>query len=1234
MKYLSLRRSLKLIPIIILINLTALYGQESSSMTPDRATDPDASRLSPVFPDAEKGLIYVEGESAVSTNFSTSPVYNYGASGFKSLQLIQQNASYGGQAYFAEYAFYVEEEGDYAFWYGGTPAGPKDTVYPSFSSPFRYILDKDEPVSVYRENIAVNSAYTPAYYWMEVRTVHLTHGVHRIRFEVSEKRRYDGQFYFFLDAFFFLRQDRMEDSLTLVPDVFPRNRLDRSIDNPFRSFSYYDKIIKEHPGNKNAYIMLSMVYSLAGDYINALKNLNKAVSLDPNDPYPLLLTAKNRIWNGEISEGIAVYRQLLTLAPDNSSYWAEAGKVAAWTGNYRASIDFFTRGLKIFPENLNLKVNLGLTYLWMSRLDDAENIFKDAENSTTGNHAEAMDLGNIHKLNGYPQYAVNIYKKELVESPEHLDTYLNLEESFRQLGETKKADEVIKKIYDSFEQTPALSRFMNVYEEKKSMKDGILQDYLDALAKQPDNIPLRQLLSQTYFWNGLKEEAVDQSLKILVNKLYISMREFDDKSVEILSFMDELSLYRQKYQQIEEAYLKGIKDLTSSKSDYEKAKGAADKKPDDETLKARLEEASSKYAESYKINSLWSYRMGELDKKKMDLEEMWSPLLEKETEDEKVFRQLLGDSGWSWDRLFNQKELRQVQHSEPFLTGYVLSRLALFSGKPEEAARILGSDVFREDSQALYGRYEAYLWGMDEENRKKIWSDNRESLTLYRSSLTDLEGSTWAEDESHFSTLPPIEQTNALIEELTLRSRTMKTEIEDQNRLANDVLNALDRKLVRQIYYYEKDTYLLRYSLGEYYLDMGKNLEATGQFERVLAMDPTNISANYKLGIVSQRYGDWFRAMKQYKKVYYQNPDYENASYYYNQLARQNADAVSLDMQNITDTTRIKYLGTFNYQTKVNTWLGWGMTYHLDMNRKYRVFNPEIPNQYKLHTIGINTPLFIKDWNFTITPVAGFYAWNDYFGVSSSDPGFGTSVPTPQDLGSVLNLEPLLGVSLGWKKSFLDTSLSYKYRVEEESVFTDRTLARSHFFSAAASTYFPLDTLFDWGPVTTRTYGQMDFLSDKSGGSRNFKGQIIQEGSIGYVMNRVPLVRLTVNGILNFENGSDSDITDYYLPQGVLEAKGGLRGTVNFHKPDYSEALELSLYGSAGGYWMNLLKQENRTQSLKMEGMFSLYYVKETMTLFLNIGGNGTIDENNNLSFWEFSTLIGARINVPSLLAK
>ena len=1190
--------------------------------------------LSPVFPETEDGLVFVEGESAVSTNFAVSPVYNYGASSYKTLQLIQRNAPYGGQAYFAEYAFYVEEEGDYAFWYGGTPPGPQDTVYPSFASPFRYILDGADAVPVYRENLAVVEAYTPAYYWMEVNTVHLDKGVHRLRIEVPEKRRYDGQYYFFIDAFFFLRQDRMEDELTLAPPVFPRDRTTRSIDNPFQSIAYYEKAIKDNPGNGSSYIVLSMIYSLIGDYINAIKNLNKAVSLDPTDPYPLLLTAKNRFWNGEFQEGLTAYRQLLTMAPDNPAYWAEAGKVAAWTGNYRESIEFFTKGLEIFPDDLNLKVNLGLTYLWMARNDDADTQFAEAEESAADSHERGMELGDIHKVNGYPEYSVNIYNSMLEEFPEYLDTYLSLEDSYRQMGETEKAEAVIQRVYDSFEESSALSSYMNVYEEKKNMKDGILQDYIDALEEQPDNVALRQLLSQTYFWNGMQDEAVDHHLRILINKLYISIKEFDDKATDLLSLMDRMGRYRYQYQTLRDVTAEGAKELASLKSAYDKARASKDKKPDDRSLAEKAELAGEQWAEAYDEYRLWMDRLYSLEADGEDLDSDWDDLKAAEDEEEEVFRQLLGDSEWSWDRLFTTEELKKVRRNEPFLAGYVLARLALFEGRSEKAADYLDREIFEDDPAATYGHYEALLWGLDEDERSDMWDDESDTLTLYRQHLFDMEAASWKEGDESYLIAPASEEGDALIQEMEERSRQLKEEEEGVEKRFSKMQKTLDRKLVRQIYYFEQDTYLLRYELGDYYLEMEENLKAVRQYERVLAMEPHNISANYKLGIVSQRYGDWYRAMEQYKKVYYQNPRYENASYYYNQLARQNADVVSVTGQNLTDSLKTTYELNADYDSKINSTLGWGLSYDLQIDRRYRTWNisPEEDEydgdkgtQFKLHTLSGRVSYTISKWDLVLTPVAGVYLTNSVFGEDMNDVD---GVVKPSDITGELTIEPLLGLEADWNWNFLDLVGSYFYKVEEESVYPDHSIINSHFMSLNANTYFPLEQYYDWGPVTTRTYGEFEILEDDQ------KWQFFQEGAIEYVVARAPLVRLRANGIFNYEDGSEdsANVVDYYMPNGVMEVKGGLRASVNFHNETYSEALEFSLFAGAGSYWTDVIDGDDPTDSIKVEGLFSVFYVKETMTLFLNIGGNQTYLDGKDLNFWEFSATLGGKFAIPSLL--
>ena len=83
------------------------------------------------------------------------------------------------------------------------------------------------------------------------------------------------------------------------------------------------------------------------------------------------------------------------------------------------------------------------------------------------------------------------------------------------------------------------------------------------------------------------------------------------------------------------------------------------------------------------------------------------------------------------------------------------------------------------------------------------------------------------------------------------------------------------------------------------------------------------------------------------------------------------------------------------------------------------------------------------------------------------------------------------------------------------------------------------------------------------------------------------------------------------------------------HNAQYTESAEISLWGSAGSY-----RSAGGDPALKVEGQLSAYYVKETMMLYLLIGGYGTYDEGlaDDPMFWELSATLGCKVNVPSLL--
>ena len=452
-----------LVPLILLI-AAVVFGQEALP----RAS---LAMLDPIFPPENPGLIQIEAESAVSTNFAAEATLNYAASGYRALQLNRYTGLYGDAAFYTEFVFYVGPQGTYEFWYGGTPPGPDEDVFPSYSSPFTYSIDDGPAQKISREQVVVASGYTPGFYWVFVDTLELSSGVHKLRIEVSEKRRHDGKYLFYLDSIFFIDRGRADLSgAAPIPAVFPEDLDDRSVDSPFKSVNDFRYLITLEPNNPLVYVEFSLIYSLIGDYLNALRNINKALLLDPENADVALLAAKYRLWKGEADEALKAYRRVLDMDSEMKEGWTEAGKVAAWIGKYDESISFYRDALQAFPDDLNLKVNMALTYLWASRVTEAERTFSQAESSALKSGVAVLELGEIYIANGYADRAIDVYAQGIREFPEHIELYLELERAYLEAGRAELSVDVHNQLRERFVESERLDVLLDTFELEQGPK--------------------------------------------------------------------------------------------------------------------------------------------------------------------------------------------------------------------------------------------------------------------------------------------------------------------------------------------------------------------------------------------------------------------------------------------------------------------------------------------------------------------------------------------------------------------------------------------------------------------------------------------------------------------------------------------------------------------------------------------------------------------------------------------
>lgn len=1227
--------------VFFLVCLSPLFSQE---------------KIEPAFPLENTGLLFIEGEAAVSTNFTTEPMLLYGASGSRTLQLSRSTGLQGGSPFFAEWVFFLPEGGEYEFWYGGTPPGPSDEFAPSYTSPFTLILDGGgEPVKVFREDVRVTEQYLPAYYWCRGGVLPLDGGVHRLRIEVTEKRTYDGRYFLYLDNFFLVRRDVVSgggaqsrsdtgtvggETLGVLPEVFPKDPASDS-NLAFLSISDYENRIKNSPEEVGGYLDLASIYSLVNDYANALKILRKAQLLFTGVSDLGVFAAKNRIWKGETAEGLKMYRQVLNEFPDLLDVWAEAGKIAAWSALYADAKGFYLDGLSRFPEDLGLSVNLGLTYLWMADDIKAEEAFDRAAVLAGTDLTLLKKLANVFIVNGYPERGLAVYENAIKTNPADLEFYLLLLGELHKLGRVDEADVVTERMREVFLPSPKLDHYLEEATLKAGLRDDIIARYREQVAANPDNPELRQFLVQTYFWNGRREEAVGEFQAILAAYAYKKFVEMDGKSSDVLKPLDLLYLYLGRLTGYEASLTDKKAELTRLSASYRNAVKAAAKadQAQQTVAAATLEQASDNLARFLDRELTEIQAISSVIEDYTYLSDSFKNIAAQEVKDTGTFRELTKFLSWHWDREFYVSELNAVYGQEPVLAGHVLGRIYQLEGKLKNAVDALsqvgGLAAVRPAS--VYALTEVLVWGQD-------WTKANE-LTLsplfqeavlyadYFKVITDILARYMAPSAGSAGGVMlagdiPEEDLTQLADTFDSLRRDTRLTMQNIRRDLKTLHTIMMNRMIRTFYTLETDTYLLRYELGNYYLTDERLAEATVQFQRVLALDPWNTDAQFKLGYVRQRYGDWSGAMKQYRTVYAADPAYPNAAAYYNLLGKQNPDLFTASGDLFGDNARIRYSGHLYMKTLVNSIFAWDAGYDTDAVRLYKTYGGESPSSHQVHYLRFGFPLSFHRLNLTVRPLVGIAAVSDLFREGSLSPT--NQALEPGYFLTMWQAYLTAGGEVAFTLPGFTVVGTWNYGPVKDTLIPNRTPLTSHggtlsVYGSLAKSRAPFLRL-----SSARLYGKLEGVSDG-----NTMGTALEEVVFGIKLFSNPWTTLSIIETASYEDSTVPSVeadNGYYAPGGVLVVKGGALASAWLGLLN-GNSLGVSLFFQAGGYWQGLGRDNPAPVEVLMEGSVRAEYVKGDTSCYLNVYASNTGLPGSGVSgYWSMQASLGMNVRLPKLL--
>ncbi len=1208
-----------------------------------------ATQLQPIFPPENANIVFVEGEDAVSTNFNKEPILNYGASGSRTLQLNRGSGLQDGMAFYSTYVFYLEQPGTYELWYGGTPAGPGDDLLPSYASPFRYRLDESEPVEATAENITVLQEYTPSYYWCRVGKAELAAGAHTLDFRVTQKRGYDGRFLFYLDAFFLVRlQDGRRVTGSPLPAVFPQSLDTPQVEFPFKAIEDYQIRIREQPERLDHYLELARIYTLASDYLGALKYLRRAELLDPQNVQVKLLIAKNRIWKGDVAEGLKKYRELLLLDPERMDLWLEAGKVAAWTGRYEESIAFYRSGLEHFPDQLDLTVNLALAYLWAGQAAQAEQLFQKAAAEAAGSAESVAALARVYQVNGYSDRAAQLLESNLGRYPDRLELYLMLESIRVARGEAARAQEVRERIQRTFAPSPKLARYLDTFRRKQTLKEQVIAGYLEQLKRQPDDLRLRATLAQTYFWNGERQKAIEEYHRILANHAFRSLNEMDQKWQEALELLDvgylratileaapaESRRLAKELADLQGRYGQARQELERYEQQVQKAREKGQQLPEAsgrDDLQRSVDGAAEELAlAAGRARDYLATVTDTADSAGADRPRV-QELQAADREAQEVFEKVTSPVGWQWDR---GGMIQELESHGGVLARYVLGRVALIERRASTAERLFEAPPAGETAPPRYdyGLLESLLWQGKAERVAAMLEEERERLGTvvpYLDALESARADAASEGQAFadMSVLEPggLDDLQAQLSSLAGQAREALT-ASSSDRLA--LHRIVQRAMVRAFFHLEEGTYLLRNELGDYYLSQGDLSAAIRQYRQVLAIDPWDIDAVYRLGKVYERSGDWAQAMKNYKKVFWNDPLYENITGQYNRLAREHADSLSFAANTVADTQRIMVHGETSYKVLLSSLLGLRLRYALDGSRLFAPPAGENPSAHLVHDLSFSAPLELGVLGARLEPTAGLYLVNRLYGEAALA-GLTDTIGAAQFLGfGGLEVHAALGLeaSLG---RYLSLSGQYAWGRKTETFTPGRTPVFAHSGELALNTSLSFIQAWPLRDSASRTYGQVEFLSDG-----NFLFTAAEELTLRLLTVQEPSVTVHLLGNFLFQDSRREETVLYYTPIGVLVATGGLMADAWLGVGEDS-SLNLHLRGVAGAYEERIVTP-GQISRLQVEGEASVGLARGQAFTALKGSFSATYAYAGKAPGWDYWSLyVGLEMSadLPRLIA-
>ena len=282
----------------------------------------------------------------------------------------------------------------------------------------------------------------------------------------------------------------------------------------------YRQFIDRYPQVATAYFELSRILASKQEFDEAIKNSEKATSLDPDNIWYKLYLAELKQLTGNLKDAISIYKEISQKDPDNMDYYYQLAALYLNSERYLEAIDIYDK----IEDKIGITEDISLQkeriFLALKNYERAEQELEALVISFPDDSKYLSILAEFYLANGKPDKALETYKKIAEVDPKNPYIHMSMADYYRKTGNKEKAFEELKLGLANPDlgvdaKVNILLSFYSVNELYTDLKDEAFVLAKILVETHPDDPKSHSVYGELLLQDKKIEEAREEFLKVI-----------------------------------------------------------------------------------------------------------------------------------------------------------------------------------------------------------------------------------------------------------------------------------------------------------------------------------------------------------------------------------------------------------------------------------------------------------------------------------------------------------------------------------------------------------------------------------------------------------------------------------------------------------------------------------------------------------------------------------------------